>query len=134
MTRYWLARRSAAGYGWPLEEFAAAAGLHPDFVRPLVALGLLVPEADAGGEHDLLPRDPFGRALHLDHRRAEDRARRGVSATGQQLEAQRLLGEEIAQTEGRRRSHCSSQTYSIPNRAVRIRRHDGCAGAGDGTA
>ena len=49
MTRYWLVRRSAARYGWPLEEFAAVAGLHPDFVRRLVALGLLTPEADDGG-------------------------------------------------------------------------------------
>jgi chaperone modulatory protein CbpM len=33
-----------------LESFARAANVHPEFVRRLVALGLLAPVADAGGE------------------------------------------------------------------------------------
>lgn len=35
--------------GWPLEQFAAVAGLHPQLVRRFVTLGLLIPEPDADG-------------------------------------------------------------------------------------
>ena len=35
--------------GLSLDEFAAAAGLHPDLVRRLVALGLLDAASDAAG-------------------------------------------------------------------------------------
>jgi chaperone modulatory protein CbpM len=35
--------------GLSLEEFAAAAGLHPDLVRRLVALGLVSAASDAAG-------------------------------------------------------------------------------------
>ncbi|HEV2087664.1 MAG TPA: chaperone modulator CbpM [Cryptosporangiaceae bacterium] len=34
-----------------LDSFAHAAGLHPELVRRLVALGLLEPERDAGGTY-----------------------------------------------------------------------------------
>jgi DNA-binding transcriptional MerR regulator len=33
-----------------LDTFARVCGLHPDYVRRLVALGLLEPTSDAGGE------------------------------------------------------------------------------------
>ena len=36
--------------GLSLDEFAAAAGLHPDLVRRLVALGILEADRDAAGE------------------------------------------------------------------------------------
>jgi hypothetical protein len=40
-----------------LETFSRAAGLHPEFVRRLVALGLLNPILDAAGELWFAPSD-----------------------------------------------------------------------------
>ena len=53
MRQYPLARpsgqRARSAEGWPLEEFAARARLHPQLVRRFVALGLLVPQTDTSG-------------------------------------------------------------------------------------
>jgi chaperone modulatory protein CbpM len=50
MRHYPLARARIRRPGWPLEEFCAAVGLHPQLVRRYVALGLLAPERDTAGE------------------------------------------------------------------------------------
>lgn len=50
MTRYWLARRPEAVPVWPLDDFARAAGLHPQLVARLVRLGLLTPEIENAGQ------------------------------------------------------------------------------------
>jgi chaperone modulatory protein CbpM len=47
MVTYPVVRVSATGLD--LDSFARATGLHPDLVRRLVALGLLEPRRDAGG-------------------------------------------------------------------------------------
>jgi chaperone modulatory protein CbpM len=49
MTRYWLARRADTVPGWPLDEFARVAGLHPQLVGRLVRLGLLTAGTDSAG-------------------------------------------------------------------------------------
>lgn len=49
MTRYWLVRRAEVRSGWSLNDFAQAAGLHPQLVTRLVRLGLLVPDTDHAG-------------------------------------------------------------------------------------
>jgi chaperone modulatory protein CbpM len=53
MTRYWMARHTTAPIGWPLDQFAAAAGLHPDLVRRLVVLGLLAADPDSTGGYQI---------------------------------------------------------------------------------
>ena len=40
-----------------LDEFAAAAGLHPDLVRRLVALGVLDAACDPGGRYWFAPAE-----------------------------------------------------------------------------
>ncbi len=45
MTSYALVRRPVLS----LDGFASAAGLHPDLIRRLAALGLLTPTTDAAG-------------------------------------------------------------------------------------
>ena len=50
MTRYPIVHVRVARRLWRLEEFCAAAGLHPELVRRFTALGLLAPERDGAGE------------------------------------------------------------------------------------
>jgi chaperone modulatory protein CbpM len=69
MTRYWLAHRSAAVSGWPLEEFADAAGLHPQLVRRLVTLGLLTAHTDGAGGYRL-PATELARVARIQRLRA----------------------------------------------------------------
>jgi chaperone modulatory protein CbpM len=45
-----LVRVRTGGAGMDLDSFARAAGVHPDLVRRLVALGLLEPDRDLTGE------------------------------------------------------------------------------------
>lgn len=47
--RYALVRSQPAGLRLDLDSFARAAGLHPELVRRLVALGLLEPARDVAG-------------------------------------------------------------------------------------
>ncbi|HEX8007810.1 MAG TPA: chaperone modulator CbpM [Trebonia sp.] len=49
MTSYALVLRGTSAAGLDLAAFARAAGLHPQLVARLVALGLLEPERDAAG-------------------------------------------------------------------------------------
>jgi chaperone modulatory protein CbpM len=63
MIRYALVRQVHAA-GLPADEFAAAAGLHPDLVHRLVALGLL--DGDAGATGLLvLPATQLPRAARI---------------------------------------------------------------------
>lgn len=50
MTRYPIVYAGLTHRLWRLEEFSAAAGLHPELVRRFAALGLLVAERDDAGE------------------------------------------------------------------------------------
>lgn len=50
MTRYPIVHVRVARRLWRLEEFSAAAGLHPELVRRFTVLGLLVAERDGAGE------------------------------------------------------------------------------------
>jgi DNA-binding transcriptional MerR regulator len=68
MTHY-LVRRTATVRGWTVEEFADAAGLHPDLVRRLVTLGLLAADTDAGGRLRL-PTAELARAARIQRLRA----------------------------------------------------------------
>ncbi|MFG2056176.1 chaperone modulator CbpM [Micromonospora sp. NPDC048930] len=68
MSRYALVRR-AASVGLTVEQFAAAAGLHPGMVSRMVALGLL--DADPGpAGAALLPVGQVARAARIVRLRA----------------------------------------------------------------
>lgn len=67
MSGYWLVRRPAAG--WTLEEFARATGAHPQFLRRLVALGLLECEIDHTGRY-WFPPSELERAARIQRLRA----------------------------------------------------------------
>jgi chaperone modulatory protein CbpM len=63
MTRYALVRRAHAR-GLPVDDFAAAAGLHPDLVHRLVTLGLL--DGDRGaGDVLVMPATELPRAARI---------------------------------------------------------------------
>lgn len=47
---YPLVRIADRRLGVSLQEFAAAAGAHPDLIRRFVSLGLLVPDTDPAGQ------------------------------------------------------------------------------------
>ena len=68
MTHY-LVRRTAMVSGWTVEEFADAAGLHPDLVGRLVTLGLLAADTDAAGRVRL-PTAELARAARIQRLRA----------------------------------------------------------------
>jgi chaperone modulatory protein CbpM len=67
MIRYVLARRATVP-GLSVERFAAAAGLHPDMVTRLVALGLL--DACPGPAGPVLPATQVARAARIVRLRA----------------------------------------------------------------
>ena len=97
------------------------------------ALRVRVPaQPHAGREHDPVRAEPARRRVDLDGMRAANLARLGLRPAAEQLEPERLLGEQVGETEHGRPQ--STDRLGIgPNRAHAFRHRDGCrAHAADG--
>ncbi len=70
MTQYPLVHLGVPRAGWPLEDFSAAVGLHPQLVRRFVALGLLSPERHSSGGQLWFGAAQVARAARIQRLRA----------------------------------------------------------------